>query len=80
MKGRHVDDTEEPAEDEGSSDHGLDCPSCDGGNLIRRTAATVQASLAPGNNLVNVSRNAKYVYTCDSCEYMEEVVRNAQED
>jgi predicted nucleic acid-binding Zn ribbon protein len=76
MKGRPY----VPPEDDDPTAHGTDCPSCDGGTLQRKAALAVKADLAAQNKLVNVTQRAKYVYVCDSCDYMEEVVRNAEDD
>ncbi len=79
MKGRHLPANEEPQDDTDSTSHGLDCPSCDDGTLIKSLAANVVSELQTKGALGNVSRQAKYVYRCDACDYIEEVVRDGQE-
>jgi hypothetical protein len=60
--------------------HGLDCPNCDGGTLSKRASARVAASMKEGGALGPLSMNTKYIYVCDTCEYMEEVVREASDE
>lgn len=79
MKGRHVDASDDHEGDDGSSAHGLDCPVCDDGTLSKRAATSVRAELVEQNKLANVSNRARYVYACDECDYIEEVVRDGQE-
>jgi hypothetical protein len=60
--------------------HGLDCPNCDGGTLSKRASARVAASMKEGGTLGTLAMNTKFIYVCDKCEYLEEVVREASDE
>jgi hypothetical protein len=75
VKGRVIETSAASAPGEEALGHGLACPSCDDGTLSKRLAASVREQMLQGGQTVRRDLTARYVYTCDTCDHMEEVVR-----
>lgn len=56
--------------------HGLNCPNCDDGTLTKRLAADVDLFRDRNGKTHNRGMTATYAYACDSCDHIEEVVRD----